>query len=89
MCSSDLVLILVGRRIMNVRPGRLLAGYVIGYGVGRFWVEGLRIDPAKEGAGLRLNQWMAIVLVVGGLVYLLVEARRARVNYRPQDVEQH
>ena len=87
--ALTVVLILVGRRIMNVRPGRLLAGYVIGYGVGRFWVEGLRIDPAKEGAGLRLNQWMAIVLVVGGLVYLLVEARRARVNYRPQDVEQH
>ncbi|MFM9037958.1 MAG: prolipoprotein diacylglyceryl transferase [Actinomycetota bacterium] len=87
--ALTVVLIVVGRRIMNVRPGRLLAGYVIGYGVGRFWVEGLRIDPAKEGAGLRLNQWMAIVLVVGGLVYLLVEARRARVNYRPQDVEQH
>jgi prolipoprotein diacylglyceryl transferase len=87
--ALTVVLIVVGRRIMDVRPGRLLAGYVIGYGVGRFWVEGLRIDPAKEGGGLRLNQWMAIVLVVGGLVYLLVEARRARVNYRPQDVEQH
>jgi prolipoprotein diacylglyceryl transferase len=87
--ALTVVLIVVGRRIMDVRPGRLLAGYVIGYGVGRFWVEGLRIDPSKEGGGLRLNQWMAIVLVVGGLVYLLVEARRARVNYRPQDVEQH
>ena len=86
--ALTVVLILVGRRMMNVRPGRLLAGYVIGYGLGRFWVEGLRIDPAKEGGGLRLNQWMAIVLVVGGVVYLVVEARRARVNYRPVDDEQ-
>lgn len=65
------VLIVIGRRVMNERPIRLLAMYVIGYGVGRFWIEGLRIDAAKEGGGLRLNQWMAIVLVVGGLAYLL------------------
>ncbi|MEY2609955.1 MAG: Prolipoprotein diacylglyceryl transferase [Actinomycetota bacterium] len=82
------VLIVVGRRIMHSRPGRLLAGYVIGYGIGRFWVEGLRIDPAKEGAGLRLNQWMAIVLVVGGVLWLLVDARRSRVHYRQEHVEQ-
>lgn len=65
------VLIVVGRRLMTERPIRLLALYVIGYGIGRFWIEGLRIDAAKEGGGLRLNQWMAIVLVVGGLAYLL------------------
>ncbi|MFM8648989.1 MAG: prolipoprotein diacylglyceryl transferase, partial [Actinomycetota bacterium] len=35
-----------------------------------FWIEGLRIDPAKEGGGLRLNQWTAIVLIIGGLGYL-------------------
>jgi prolipoprotein diacylglyceryl transferase len=69
--ALTVVLIVIGRRVMNERPIRLLAMYVIGYGVGRFWIEGLRIDAAKEGGGLRLNQWMAIVLVVGGLAYLL------------------
>ena len=38
--------------------GRLLAMYVLGYGVGRFWVEGLRIDEADELGGLRWNQWV-------------------------------
>ena len=37
-----------------------MAVYVVGYGVGRLWVEGLRIDPANEIAGLRFNQWVAI-----------------------------
>lgn len=82
------VLILIGRRMMQSRPGRLLACYVIGYGIGRYWVEGLRIDPTKEGGGLRLNQWMAIVLVVGGSMWLLAEARRARVKYRREHVDQ-
>ena len=65
------LLVAIGWRFMYRKPARLLALYCIGYGIGRFWIEGLRIDPAKEGGGLRLNQWTAIVLVVGGLAYLV------------------
>ena len=50
-------------------PGQLMVMYLIGYGVGRFWVEGLRIDPADEIAGLRFNQWVALAAVlIGGIV---------------------
>jgi prolipoprotein diacylglyceryltransferase len=44
--------------------------YVIGYGIGRFWVESLRIDRADEIAGLRVNQWVALIAVVAGSVLL-------------------
>ena len=69
------VLLLIDRRF-RVRPWQLLAMYVAGYGVGRFWIEGLRIDEAKEFGGLRLNQWMSVILVIGGLGYLLWSSRR-------------
>jgi len=73
-------LVWLGRRFVRRNPGRLLAVYLVGYGVGRFWVEGLRIDATKEGGGLRLNQWMAIVIVLGGAIYLIVDhLRRDRV----------
>ena len=96
------VLIIVGRRMMTSRPGRLMALYVGGYGLGRFWVEGLRIDPAKSGGGLRLNQWVAIAMMAGCLVYLLIDMRKAKSvsetsvsetnvfepnDYRQEDVE--
>ena len=96
------VLIIVGRRMMHSRPGRLMALYVGGYGLGRFWVEGLRIDPAKSSGGLRLNQWIAILMMVGCLVYLLIDMRKAKsvaeenvsetsvvqsTDYRQEDVE--
>ena len=96
------VLIIVGRRMMHSRPGRLMALYVGGYGLGRFWVEGLRIDPAKSGGGLRLNQWVAIAMMAGCLVYLLIDMRKAKsitepnisepsviqsTDYRQEDVE--
>jgi hypothetical protein len=49
-----------------------MAVYVMGYGIGRFWIEGLRIDPADEVAGLRWNQWVALAAIIGGAVALLL-----------------
>ena len=65
------VLLQIDKRL-TLRPPRLLAVYLLGYGVGRFWVEGLRIDRADHLAGLRWNQWVAIAAVVGATVYLLL-----------------
>ncbi|MEU8107877.1 prolipoprotein diacylglyceryl transferase [Nonomuraea muscovyensis] len=68
-------LLLVGKRF-TLRHGRLFALYVAGYTLGRFWIEGLRIDPvggvdhAVTFLGLRLNQWTSIVVFAGALVYL-------------------
>jgi prolipoprotein diacylglyceryl transferase len=69
------VLLAVDRR-WKVRPPRLMVMYLFGYGVGRFWVEGLRIDPADHIGGLRWNQWVALTVAVVSAVYLLVTARR-------------
>jgi prolipoprotein diacylglyceryl transferase len=64
------VLLWIDRRL-RLAPGRLMAVYVMGYGIGRFWIEGLRIDPAHDIAGLRWNQWVALAAIVGGGWYLL------------------
>ncbi|WP_100444228.1 prolipoprotein diacylglyceryl transferase [Glycomyces xiaoerkulensis] len=60
--------------------GRAFALYVLLYGIGRFWIEGLRIDPAEAFAGMRLNQWMSVVVIVGAVIYLL-RARGTRLVY--------
>jgi prolipoprotein diacylglyceryl transferase len=65
-----LLLLWIDRRF-RMAPGRLLAAYIMGYGAGRFWVEGLRIDPADDVAGLRWNQWVALAAVVGGAAWLI------------------
>jgi prolipoprotein diacylglyceryl transferase len=54
-----------------VRRGRLFAVYVLGYGLGRFWVEALRSDEASLILGVRVNLWVSGALVVGGLGWLL------------------
>lgn len=50
--------------------GRLIGVYLLGYGIGRGWVEALRIDPANDVFGLRINIWMSLALIIGGLVVL-------------------
>ena len=68
--------LVVAERRFRIGPGRLFAWYVLGYGIGRFWVEGLRIDRADEWGGLRLNQWMAVVIVLAATASLVLLRRR-------------
>lgn len=60
-------------------PGALFAVYGAGYALGRFAVEGLRVDESKEFAGLRTNQWTSLGLLAasGGALALMV-ARKGR-----------
>ncbi len=59
------------QRRFQLAAGRLMGVYLIGYGIGRFWIEGLRIDPSHEVAGLRWNQWVSLAAIAGGTIYLL------------------
>jgi prolipoprotein diacylglyceryl transferase len=65
------VLLLIDRRY-KVRPGHLIAMYLLGYGVIRFFVEGMRIDEAHHVGGLRWNQWVALGAVIVSALYLIV-----------------
>lgn len=47
--------------------GETLCRYFIGYGIVRFFVEGLRTDQLQFGNGLAVSQILSIVLVVIGL----------------------
>jgi prolipoprotein diacylglyceryl transferase len=54
--------------------GRVFALYVAAYAVGRFWIEALRIDEAQTFFGLRLNDYVMLVLFTGAVGFLV--ARR-------------
>ena len=69
-------LALVGLILRLDRRGRLPRGalilvYAVGYGVGRFLVELIRIDTDARYAGLSRNNWVALAVAIGGLVGLL------------------
>jgi prolipoprotein diacylglyceryl transferase len=81
------VLLLVERR-WRIRPPGLFALYVALYCAGRFWIELLRVDPAHELAGVRINVIVAaagFVLAVAAFVWLQLRGRRRdRTPGRPR-----
>jgi prolipoprotein diacylglyceryl transferase len=71
------VLLRVSRRWRRYPAGYVLALYLALYSFGRFFVEGLRVDPAHEIGPLRLNQVVAAIVFAGSLAVLLRMRRRA------------
>jgi prolipoprotein diacylglyceryl transferase len=65
------VLLLLLDRRFSFRPPSLFALYVAYYSFGRFFEELLRVDPAHEFGGLRLNAWVSIAFFVGSLAFFV------------------
>ena len=70
------LLVRVERRTDPAR-GRLFVVYVAMYTAMRFFIEGLRIDPAHSAGGLRLNQWVSIAVFLAAVTSLIISRRRA------------
>jgi prolipoprotein diacylglyceryl transferase len=70
----------VSRRAWRRLPaGALLCLYLALYSAGRFFVEGLRIDPAHEIGPLRLNQVVAaVVFLAAGTAFVVLVRRGPR-----------
>jgi prolipoprotein diacylglyceryl transferase len=68
-------LVVLGRRRI-LRPGQLFVVYVGGYGLGRLWVEALRIDSATRVAGVRVNIWVSGLTVLAAMIWFLWWRRR-------------
>ena len=81
------VLVYVDRRFKLGR-GRVFALYVMGYTVGRVWIEMLRIDTANEILGLRVNVWTSVVVFLGGLVYFLLHRGPRETDVEPTPADE-
>ena len=64
--------------------GQAALGYFFWYGIGRTWIEGLRTDSLYIGnSPLRVSQLLSIVLTLGALALLIVNARK---KHPPEDL---
>ena len=77
-CAVLCVVLLAVNRHGSLKPGRVFWLYAAGYTVMRFFIEGLRIDRAHEAGGLRLNQWVSLVVFVVSVVLFAIQVRADR-----------
>lgn len=73
------VLLMMIRTLRRNARGLVFATYLALYSIGRFYIEGLRIDPAHEWMGLRQNQWVSLaILAVAGSTAIVLALRARR-----------
>ena len=59
------------------RPGDGLPLYMIVYGLGRVWIEGLRSDSLYlSGTSVRVSQLLSGLMVLGGAMYFWIRRRK-------------
>lgn len=68
--------LLVLEQRFNLRWGRMFALYLMWYSFGRFFIEGIRLDPSDVIIGLRTNQLSALVGILLGLGLLMIQRSR-------------
>jgi len=81
------VLVIWADRRFRLGHGRAFALYVAAYTVGRGWIEGLRVDPANDVLGLRLNEWTSLVVFLGAVTYIVLSARLRPGRETPEELE--
>ena len=70
------LLVWIGRRF-HLQWGRLFALYLVWYGLGRSYLESIRIDPSELSfLGIPSNVWAAYLAIVLGIVIFIVQSRR-------------
>lgn len=65
--------------------GQIFSSYIIWYGVGRFFIEGLRTDSLYLGS-MRVSQLVAVVAVIGGIGLMFLF--HAMANRLPMTLEE-
>lgn len=59
--------------------GMIALSYLLLYGIGRFWIEGLRTDQLLiPGTGLPVSQLVSGILVIGSLIFLIIGKKRTK-----------
>ncbi len=73
-----LIVILLYRKHRKFK-GQIFFIYLIGYGCGRAWIEGLRTDQLLlPGVELPVSQLLSVLLVIAGVILMVITGKRAK-----------
>jgi prolipoprotein diacylglyceryl transferase len=84
-CLFLLGVLLAVERRFRLRQGQALAFYLATYTFGRSFFEYLRVDPANEILGQRVNSWVSAIVCILSIVWFVWLGRRGK-EYPPASV---
>lgn len=76
-----LLFVVLYSQLKRKRPiGSVTIFYFVGYGVIRFFMDFVRIDPMPMFVGLRYSQWISLIfIIVSAIAYFLFRSHKARI----------
>ena len=77
MCLTGFVILILIRRYKYLKLGHLTCSYLIWYGLGRFFIESLRMDSLMLG-NIRVAQLVSIAMIITGIVLIIVFNRGSK-----------
>lgn len=74
------VVILLYLRRLNLKQGEIFYSYLIWYSIGRFVIEGMRLDNLMIGDTLRTAQVASIILIIGAVITWIYRRKAGLAN---------
>ncbi|MCM2590203.1 prolipoprotein diacylglyceryl transferase [Rossellomorea marisflavi] len=81
-----ILLLIIRRKVKSLRRGELFLTYVIGYSIGRFFVEGMRTDSLMLG-DFRFAQVISVALIVAAIVTIIYRRKTGLANQYYEEKE--
>ena len=85
-CLIGFIALLFIRKYKYIKIGQMSCFYLVWYGVGRFFIEGMRMDSLMLG-GLKMAQIVSIIMIIAGVVMFFILNRGSRFDNRYNDEE--
>ncbi|OFI48313.1 prolipoprotein diacylglyceryl transferase [Floricoccus tropicus] len=76
-----IIIIILRRRPKFMRRGQIFAFYLIWYGIGRFFIEGMRTDSLMLGP-IRVSQIVSILILLAGIGITIYQSKKKEKYYQ-------
>lgn len=83
-CLIGFIILLIVRRFKYIKLGQITSIYLIWYGIGRFFIEGMRTDSLMLG-DLKMAQIISIIMVVIGILIFILKKGKSKFENRYND----
>lgn len=83
-CLLGFIILIFIRKSKKLKLGQLTGCYLIWYGIGRFFIEGLRTDSLLIGS-LKVAQIVSVIMIIGGIILIIINIKN--VKYREEKNE--
>ena len=77
-CLLGFIILIMVRKIKNIKVGQTFSLYLIWYGIGRFFIEGLRTDSLMI-LNLKMAQFVSLSMIIIGTILFIIMHKKGKL----------